>query len=340
LVGGKPPPRSAYAPAWLADLSGLHLAVLGADGFIGSHAVRLALGAGARVRGLCVKEPWRLLDLDSPRLTIEPVPDGRWWECDFREQLAGADVLTMLAYEPPPGENRLEHELSVNTAGAERVAGVAAGAGARVVFASSADVYGPWHEAPVSEDTDPSPATPYAKAKLEAERRLAEKGALSLRIATVFGPGEDGPRAIPSFARALSAGKRPTIHGDGSDLRDYVHVADAAAAILNGAVAGTADPVVNVGSGVGRSTLDVLRLVRSAMDVDVEPVFAPRSRPESRLVLRTERARKLLGFDPRSDFDAALEEEVEWLKPPGEVGTLWGVPGVRPRVVRRSPNRD
>ena len=51
LVDAKPPPRSAYIPSWLADLSGVRLVVLGADGFIGSHVTRLAAHAGAKVRG-------------------------------------------------------------------------------------------------------------------------------------------------------------------------------------------------------------------------------------------------------------------------------------------------
>ncbi len=46
----------------------------------------------------------------------------------------------------------------------------------------------------------------------------------------MFGPGENGPRAIPSFVRALHAGVRPVVDGDGSDVRDYVHVVDVAAA--------------------------------------------------------------------------------------------------------------
>lgn len=287
--------------------------VLGADGFIGSHVARIALGAGAHVSGICVKEPWRLADVGSPQLRLERLPGGLWWEDQLEEHLAGAGALALLAYEPPRNENRLEHELSVNTAGAERVAVAASAARVRVIFASSADVYGPWHEAPVSEETAPSPATPYAQAKLEAERRLAGMGAVSLRIATVFGPGEDGPRAIPSFVRALRAGEKPMIHGDGSDLRDYIHVVDVAAAILNAAFGPPGDAVVNIGSGMGRTTVDVFRMVCRAMAATAEPEFAPRSRPQSRLVLRSERARNLLGFDPRTDFEAALAEEVEWL---------------------------
>jgi nucleoside-diphosphate-sugar epimerase len=302
LVTGAPPPRSEYVPGWLSDLDGLRLDVLGADGFIGSHVVRLAVGAGAEVRALCVKQPWRIEDL-----AVEKVATPRWWEEDF--PLDGG-ALILLAYEPPTGDDRLAHELEVNAAGVERVARAAPD---RVVFASSADVYGSWHDEPVSEETEPAPTTPYAVAKLQAEQRLASYDAVSLRIATVYGPGETGPRAIPSFTRALAGGRAPTLHGDGNDVRDLVHVVDVAAALLNAAVA-DASPVVNVGSGAGMTTLEVLNAVCAASGRRTSPEWAPATRPPSRIVLDSRRARAELGFDPRPDFDGALAEEVRWLE--------------------------
>ena len=126
------------------------------------------------------------------------------------------------------------------------------------MFTSSADVYGPWHEEPVTERTAPEPQTPYAEAKLEAERRLAEaagsRSVVSLRLATVYGPGEDGPRAIPSFINAFLSDEVPVLHGGGRDVRDYVHVEQVAAAILNACTRPSPPATINIGSGVGRST--------------------------------------------------------------------------------------
>lgn len=309
------PPLSSleYRPSWLPDCSGLHLVVVGADGFVGSHVVTSALAAGAAsVKGVCVREPWRLAELQDERLEL--VREREWWALDSLE----GDAVVLLAYEPPPSSERakwLEHELSVNAAGVRRLAQVARRRGARVLFASSADVYGPWHEEPVTEDMRPKPGTPYAEAKLAVEEALAGEGGdwVALRIATVYGPSEHERRAIPSFARALLDHRPAIVHGDGSDIRDYVYVGDVAAAFVACCVPSRGRELLNVGSGRGRSTMEVLGAVAHAVGVEPRVEFHNATRPTSRLVLSTATAVAELDFEPRSDFAKALREEVEWL---------------------------
>jgi nucleoside-diphosphate-sugar epimerase len=132
----------------------------------------------------------------------------------------------------------------------------------------------------------------------------------------VFGAGENGPRAIPSFTRALAAKRRPVVGGDGSDVRDFVHVADVGAAFVNAVLRSSDDvddSVLNVGSGRGRSTLEILGHVAGAIGTVADPEFAPTTRPPSRLVLDTQRATRALGLVARDDFERALAEEVNWL---------------------------
>lgn len=284
---------------------------MGADGFIGSHVVASALAAGAAVRAICVKDPWRLASLEHERLELEA---GRsWWELgDLR-----IDAVALLAYEPPPSYDPagwLAHELEVNTAGAVRLARAARESGARLVFASSADVYGPWYEEPVDERVEPRPLTPYARAKLAAEDGIANEVAdcALLRLATVYGPSEHVHRAIPAFIAAFARGEDPIVHGDGSDVRDYVYVGDVAAGIVN-ACCRPGPRVLNLGSGIGRSTLDVLRSVAEAMGVNPKARFEPSPRAPTRLVLDPSRARAELDFAARTDFETALREEADWL---------------------------
>lgn len=314
-------------PSWLRVARGRRLAVLGADGFIGSQVVRAALAASAQVTAISLRDPWRLLGVAGPDLRHASVFE--WWDPsslpELRGLLRGVDALALLAYRPPPASAdsvaRLEHELSVNAGSACRLAKAAFELGLRVVFASSADVYGPWHEAPVTEESLPNPVTPYARAKLRAEQLVAEAGeaSVSVRIATVFGPGEHGPRAIPSFLRALARGERPVVHGDGSDVRDYVYVGDVAAAIVNACLAPPGSlraNVLNLGSGRGRTTLQILRSVCALLGAACDPRYEPHSRERSRLVLDPSRARYALGFEASEEFDELVAEEARWLLGP------------------------
>jgi len=302
--------------------SGHRIAVLGADGFIGSAVVRAALGAGATVDALCAKHPWRLGDLEADS-SLQIADLAAWWERSRVESLepvlAGADAVALLAYQPPPDRfSARRHEREVNAAGTAAIGEIAARVGARLVFTSSADVYGHWQEEPVTELTVPQPQTPYSEAKLEAERHLSSLGGarsiVSLRLATVFGPGEDGPRAIPSFINAFLRSEEPVLHGDGTDVKDYVHVDDVAAAIVNACLRPSPPATMNLGSGVGRSTEEVLRAVAAAMDVEPHARREPSPRPSSRLVVDPALASRELGFDPHRDFKPALRDEVRWLR--------------------------
>lgn len=311
------PPRTVYAPPWQRRLEERRLVVAGADGFIGSHVVRSALSAGAVVDGLCVKRPWRLADITTAGLALETF-DGPWWApralAQLRPRLQQADALILLLYEPPPPDSdRDRHEQRVNRDGAVTVSALATAVGVRVVYASTADVYGPTHRGAAAEDARLNPMTPYARAKLETEQEIAATAGTCVRIATVYGPGENGPRAIPSFIRAFLRRRPATVDGDGSDQRDYVHVADVAAALVSVAGLETAPPKLNVGSGQGRSTREVLETVAAAMDVAVDVVSRPSARPPSNLVLDSSRAAELFGYAPRADFEVGVAEEAAWL---------------------------
>jgi UDP-glucose 4-epimerase len=309
---------------WVKPATGKRLVVLGADGFIGSAVVRLALDLGASVTALCIRDSWRLENVAAAALEV--IPNRRWWEPASRDTLnralSSADGLALLAYEPPPetGDSVLDHELGVNARGARFVADIAGEHGVPTVFASSAEVYGSWLDDRVSEDAAPCPSRPYGAAKLEAERLVGEAcdrhgvPTTSLRISTVFGCGENRPRAIPAFINAHLRRARPIVHGDGTDVRDYVFVEDVAGAVVNACWPDTPRKrVVNIGSGVGRSTIDVLRSVNAVMGAGMPALHEPSPRPASRLVVDPTLARRQLAFRPRLDFQTALAEEAAWI---------------------------
>lgn len=123
---------------------------------------------------------------------------------------------------------------------------------------------------PIREDHPTEPLTAYGRSKVVCERYLQETSAVRgcvltvLRLAQVYGPGERPIKAIPRFIEAIRAGRPPLIYGDGSDLRDYVYVDDAARAMVL-ALEREAGGVFNISSGQPRSILDVARILAQAV---------------------------------------------------------------------------
>jgi UDP-glucose 4-epimerase len=202
---------------------------------------------------------------------------------------------------------------------------------ARIVFSSTAAVYGEPERVPIDESAPPRPTSPYGATKLATDTALAEHarmhqiGAVSLRYFNVAGAYADaggrwyGERhdpethLIPSIlSAALSgAGKqaRVEIFGDdyptpdGTCIRDYIHVNDLAQAhilsveyLLNGG----ASEQFNVGTGTGHSVLEMIRAVEEVTGRKVPYVVGPRREGDpSALVAASEKLRTRLGWTPR-----------------------------------------
>jgi UDP-glucose 4-epimerase len=163
----------------------------------------------------------------------------------------------------------------------------------RLAFASTNVVYGSRHVGALSEELEASPENPYAVSKYTAERLVeayAATGAIGATILRVFnlagaagGIGDTDPtRIIPNAFRAIT-GELPhvTLNGDGSAIRDFVHVLDVATAFrlsVEAAQLGTCR-VYNVGSGIGVSMADVIRCAKSVTGSAV-PVKEMPAKPE------------------------------------------------------------
>lgn len=310
------------------DLAGTRVAVTGGAGFIGSHAVRALLASGADVT---VVAP------DPARRPPPPPQDGsgqaRTRELDplapststseLQQALSGAQAVVHLAYRPPPGgtTDARQHELTYNVGGLTRLLDSLPSSVRHVAFASSVMVYGPDVETPVSEDHEARPTTPYGRAKLTAERllraRAEEAGILPtiLRFATVYGPGETVPRAVPNFIRATLAGRAPTVNGNGDDVRDYVHVSDVARGIVQALTRDESAPdTFNVASGIGRSTREVAELVVRLAGGREAPTYVPSDAPVGRLVCDVTRAREAFGYVPDVDLADGVRDELAWFQ--------------------------
>jgi UDP-glucose 4-epimerase len=188
-----------------------------------------------------------------------------------------------------------------------------------ICFASSVAVYGSPARLPVKENDLPAPLSSYAVTKLAMEHYLGAYGRVSqvpvtiLRYATVYGPGELGHRAIPNFLNALSHGQRPLVYGDGSAKRDYVYVDDVVQATVRALVKRPAQ-VLNIGSGIGYTSLEIAQEVIRLYPADMEPQFLPGKAQEVDLICDISAAKKALDYTPKTSLEEGLREEIEWHK--------------------------
>jgi UDP-glucose 4-epimerase len=189
-----------------------------------------------------------------------------------------------------------------------------------LVFSSSSAVYGTPDVDVVTEDTPVGPESPYGESKLVGEWLLRDQARVtglrhtSLRYFNVVGstvvPDTSPHNLFPLVMDALDKGEPPRIFGgdyptpDGTCVRDYVHVADVAAAHVSAAVSLTEgtdlDPVYNLGSGTGVSVRQIMDTFAQVTGTDSTPVTVDR-RPgdPARIVASGESARRDLGWTMR-----------------------------------------
>jgi UDP-glucose 4-epimerase len=195
----------------------------------------------------------------------------------------------------------------------------------RIVNASSSSVYGDTGELPRVETQAPDPISPYAVAKLAAERfctsfsRVYGMEIVSLRYFNVFGPRQDPTSqyaaVVPRFIRAIADGDAVTIYGDGEQSRDFTFVDNVVAANLLAAdAASVGGEILNVATG-GSVTVNALAdAIGSLLEKPVEKSYEPAREADVRASWAdVGEARRLLGFEPTIDFDTGLRRTADHL---------------------------
>jgi UDP-glucose 4-epimerase len=297
--------------------------VTGGAGFIGSHVVEALLARGDEVH---------VVD-DLSKGVRENVPAAATLHVyDVREPLGaivretGAKAIVHLAAQADVRVSVAEpaRDASVNVLGTVNVLEAARPVGARVVFASTGGaIYGEC-ERPAREDDPCLPLSPYGAAKLAGEGYLGAFARLygvphvALRFGNVYGPrqdphGEAGVVAI--FLGRLLDGEPCRIFGDGSQSRDYVYVGDVSRATI-AALAGDVGGVLNIGTGIATSVLDLYEVCRSVSGSDAEPVHeAARAGELGRSVLDGEGAAKAIGFRAETSLADGVAATWQSLQP-------------------------
>ncbi|NTU79345.1 MAG: NAD-dependent epimerase/dehydratase family protein [Chloroflexales bacterium] len=191
---------------------------------------------------------------------------------------------------------------------------------ARLLFASSAAVYGNPAKLPIEESDMTVPLSPYGVSKLAAERyiavyaRLYGLRATSMRLFSVYGPHQAKQVVFDFFQKLHDSPRELVVLGDGSQARDLVYVADVVEAFLVAAARGPGDgSVYNVASGACVSTAELARMVSEVQATDSVITFTGSLRPGDPERWLGSWARLAdLGWQPRYSLRAGLHATAEW----------------------------
>jgi len=308
--------------------------VTGGAGYIGSHTTHHLLSKGHDVQ---------VVD-DLSKGYAHNVPEGRLHVLNLHDSAAldrlfsgrHFDAVVHFAAFIAVGESVREPEryFRNNTGGSlSLLEAMRRHAVKRLVFSSTAAVYGNPERVPITEDLPLRPVNPYGESKLMTEttlRWLSECGDfryVALRYfnacgaETRFGIGEEHEpetHLIPLIFRAIRTGKPLTVFGtdyptvDGTCVRDYIHVSDLAAAhefALDSLLAGNPSGVFNAGTGHGFTVLEVIQAAERVTGRKVPYEVGPRRDGDpAELVADSSKLQRTLGWKPRYDtLDSMVE---------------------------------
>jgi len=316
------------------EVAGARVVVIGGAGFIGSHVVEelLASGAGEVVvydnltRGKTSNLSTALRD---PRCTVFP-DGGDIREVDVLDRaLQGADAVVHLA------AMWLLHckdyprtAFEVNVAGTFNVLEACVKNGVkRLVYSSSASVYGDAVEVPMTEDHPFNNRNFYGATKIAGEamaRAFHDRYGLDyvgLRYMNVYGPHQDQTAAytgvIPIMLNKIEAGEVPVINGDGTQAYDFITARDAARCNVCALTSSATDDFYNVGTGVQTSIDQLCRLILELTGSDLQVQYRPYNAEDARRLVQnrigsTVKAERDLGFRYRDELRDGLLHLIRW----------------------------
>ncbi len=299
-----------------------HVAVTGAGGFIGSGLTRALARRGAVVHALVgapddvVNEPPDVVrairgdvaDADVLRSLVE--------RCDTVVHLAGPPSVGA-SFEDPQRYVHAHVAGTTNVLEACRAANVR-----RLVYISSAEIYGNAGLAPVDESSPPDPRSPYAASKLAAEEMIraflhfSEFTACILRPFSVYGPRQSSYSLIQTIVRQARSGDAIRL-ADLKPVRDYCYLDDVLDAIVAACTAPIDDlEICNIGSGVGTSVRDLAQAILAQLGRAVSiaqngTVGRPPRAEIYALVANVDRAKRVLSWSARTSLDEGLRRVIE-----------------------------
>jgi UDP-glucose 4-epimerase len=259
----------------------------------------------------------------SPKVRVV---DGSMTDRDrLRREIEGVDGVFQLA-SLWLGEcvNDPRSAWEVNTIGAWNVVEACLAAGVtRLVYSSSASVYGNAVVTPMTEDHPFNNRTTYGATKIANEqmlRAIYEQHKLpyiGMRYMNIYGPRMDYEgtyvSVIMKVLDRIFAGQRPVVFGDGNQVYDFIHVEDVARANILGMKADCADENFNIGMGIGTSINELVRLLLELTGSALEIEYRPEAQSfVTHRIGSTQKAEQLLGFRATVPLEDGLRSVVDW----------------------------
>ncbi len=315
------------------EWTGRRVLVTGATGMVGSWLVKDLLGRGAGVVALVLDHDPQSELVRSGDIRRCAVVEGALEDISTLERAVtvhetdtvihlGAQTIVGVAHRAPL------RTLEANVRGTYNLLEVCrqhADLVQRVVVASSDKAYGEAASLPYTEESPLAARHPYEVSKAAADL-IAQSyhhtygvPVAIARCGNVYGGGDlNWSRIVPSTIRSLHRGERPVLRSDGSFVRDYLYVRDAAAAYLALADAvgrdGVAGGAFNFSDESPLTVLELVAAIAERMEKEsLEPVVLGTAVGEIReQVLSAEKARTVLAWRPRHDLASGLDETIAW----------------------------
>jgi UDP-glucose 4-epimerase len=315
-------------PSALDRLRDQRVLVTGGAGFVGSNTVARLIQLDAIVTVLDDFFTGDEQNLPPTSARLRVVRGSVVDESTIAPLVAAADYILHLAARNIIVSTRNPREdFATNIGGTLNILMAARGSNVRrIVYASSASVYGNPRSIPINEEDATNMLSPYAVSKYGGENYCKaffesyDLPVASVRYSNVYGPLQrpDNPYCgvVARFFAAIMAGEAPLIHGDGEQTRDYTFVDDAVEATLLAVVSARADgQVYNVGTGRETSVNQLVDAIIRITGRDVTPLHSPRRDIDNirRRVLGIEKARRELRWAPEVTLESGLRKTHEWL---------------------------